>query len=310
MSESNIKNILEHFNIDRIINSDPITKTLSYLLISKDNNTPVDRNKAILVLRKTDFNFKNQDIDLSRLDLYELIHQNSCFYKFNAKLNGIFELPLSTIEVEIVYPINDFILTKYTSTPHYNVVESYDMYTKYRLPYIIDQKCKLDWIENIFSGKSEQDKVIFQSDEFCIIYDYKYNPNIHPKSHFHILILFKDKTLNSIRDLKNDHLDLLERCVLETKNVLKINDIGNDKVLMYFHYPPTFYQLHLHVVRADNKLSDSKADRAHILQNVIFNIKMRSDYYHKADIMIRIKQQEYEQLSDNYEIHNLKNLRN
>lgn len=43
---------------------------------------------------------------------------------------------------------------------------------------------------------------------------------------------------------------------------------------MFFHYPPTFYQLHLHVTNLRSQAANALVERAHLLQNVMSNLKI------------------------------------
>lgn len=289
-----MQDFLKSFTLSEVINSDPMSKMITFLMTAKQEESPNNQDKLIIVLRKTDF---KEDINPNNLDLSELIHQNDCFYKYHAKFNENVDKHDSQIEVEIVYPVTDFLLMKYTATNVFNIVETQDVYLKHRVPIINKQKKKLGWIYNIFDGSKEQDKVLFQDSDFCVVYDYKYNPKIHSLDRFHLLVIFKDNDLNSLRDVDGKHVQLLHRAQNRIHEIVRSSNLSENGCLTYFHYPPTFYQLHLHVVASNNKLSDSKSDRAHILQNVLYNIHLKHDYYQKADIVIRLNQSEHKEMT-------------
>ena len=105
-----------------------------------------------------------------------------------------------------------------------------------------------------------------------LIYDYKFDPKRDPLSDFKLLVIFKDPALKSIRDLKQKDIPLLQKAKKQTLDFVK-NKLGysEDKVWLYFHYPPSFYVLHLHVVSIDRDFEET-IGRCHLLSNVIFNL--------------------------------------
>lgn len=58
---------------------------------------------------------------------------------------------------------------------------------------------------------------------------------------------------------------------------------------MYFHYPPTFYRLHIHVTNLRMQAAIALADRAHMLSSVIGNLKIASDYYKRVGLLKSIE---------------------
>jgi hypothetical protein len=54
---------------------------------------------------------------------------------------------------------------------------------------------------------------------------------------------------------------------------------------MFFHYPPTFYQLHVHATNLKSQAVNALTERAHLLQNVISNLEIHSKYYSKATLL-------------------------
>ena len=54
---------------------------------------------------------------------------------------------------------------------------------------------------------------------------------------------------------------------------------------MYFHYPPTFYRLHIHIMSLSLGSMAALVDRAHLLNNVINNLKIDTEYYSKVALL-------------------------
>ena len=57
-----------------------------------------------------------------------------------------------------------------------------------------------------------------------------------------------------------------------------------DSYRVYFHYPPTFYRLHLHIMGLDMHLKTCSVDKCHLLQSVLNNLRMMKDYYERSSL--------------------------
>jgi m7GpppX diphosphatase len=102
----------------------------------------------------------------------------------------------------------------------------------------------------------------------------------------YLLVIFVDEGLHSIRDLRGCHINLLKNCEKEVNKILA-SQFGLDEgtCRMFFHYPPTFYQLHVHVTNLRCQAANALVERAHLLQNVINNLEVDSNYYCKVSLM-------------------------
>jgi len=143
-----------------------------------------------------------------------------------------------------------------------------------------------EWIHNIIDHKSELNSIIFENNDIILIPDYKWDLN---KKNLHILAIFKNKNLSSIRDLIGDDIKMLEESILIGKKIIKDKyDIKN--LVIYFHYRPSVWQLHMHFmnVETDNKESFS-LPRAHLVSSVINNLKNDSNYYINNDLEILVE---------------------
>jgi m7GpppX diphosphatase len=153
----------------------------------------------------------------------------------------------------------------------------------YQLLNIIDTN--KNWIYNIIDHKSESENIFFEDDNLILIPDYKWNNNL---KNLHILGIFKDKSLNSIRDLNKNHIEILEKCIIDGKKIIK-EKYGISNLVIYFHYRPSVWQLHIHFmnIETDNKES-FMLPRAHLVTNVIQNLKYDSNYYSNANLEVLI----------------------
>jgi m7GpppX diphosphatase len=142
-----------------------------------------------------------------------------------------------------------------------------------------------NWIYNIIDHKSESENIIYENDNLIFIPDYKWDNNI---KNLHILGIFKNKNLNSIRDLNKDHIKILEECIIDGKKIIK-EKYHIDNLIIYFHYRPSVWQLHIHFINIDTNNKDSfTLHRAHLVSNVIQNLKYDTNYYKNANLEVLI----------------------
>ncbi|OBA28601.1 HIT-like protein [Hanseniaspora valbyensis NRRL Y-1626] len=148
----------------------------------------------------------------------------------------------------------------------------------------------LNWVFNIFDGLKEQDRIRFQNTDFLVSPDMKWTDETDLKS-MYMLLLFKDTRLKTIRDLKSsDDLKLLKdvKNDIETKLLKQYGNLPLNKVKLFFHYQPSYYQLHLHIVHCDNELNYKSmllGKDCHFLDTVIDNLEMNLDYYQKCKMV-------------------------
>jgi m7GpppX diphosphatase len=143
------------------------------------------------------------------------------------------------------------------------------------------------WIYNIIDGRSEQKDIIFSDDVFLLIPTYKCNKNKDVNtSNLHILAIPKRKDIYSLRDLNGDHIALLQNILNKTTDIIKeIYGIDESKLKIFFHYPPSTWHLHIHFSTIENTDTSSSTEYSYPLYQVIFNLKLCSDYYKNIDLL-------------------------
>lgn len=159
--------------------------------------------------------------------------------------------------------------------------ETYDEYLELISKH---DKTKDQWIYNIIDGVSEIEKIIYQDDKIILIPNYTWDGDNVEK--LHLLVIFKDKILRTIRDLNSVHIELLTHikniCIDIIPNKYEIE---KEYINMYFHYEPSTYQLHLHVTNLLNKELRNSVECSHHIDNVLFNISIKSDYYQSINMI-------------------------
>jgi m7GpppX diphosphatase len=160
-------------------------------------------------------------------------------------------------------------------------LESYEDYLRNVLPEGLTRNRQ--WIYDIFDGKKEQDRILYQDDDFVLIPDIKWDGK--EKWELRVVAFFKDRELHSMRDLTADNLELLEK-VKDTGSKI-INEkfkLDENQLKIFFHYRPTVWQLHMHFHCLFLKHTSSSIERAHSIYSVIENLKLDSDYFKKVKI--------------------------
>ncbi len=214
-------------------------------------------------------NYKFIPSRLSAIDSivkHQLVLKNDIYEKYNA---------VAEIEGELII-CND--TNKMKRFEKKIVRETYPDYLKHISKRDIE---KDRWIYNIIDGTSEQDSILYR-DELCIVIPtYIWDGKTAEK--MHLLCLPTDTSLRSIRSLTSTHIPLLEHMKQVTLNVIKTNyDIDEHYVKMFFHYEPSTYHLHIHFVNVAHHEARSSVEYSHELNNVMFNLSIRSDYYQQA----------------------------
>jgi len=98
------------------------------------------------------------------------------------------------------------------------------------------------------------------------------------------------RDIRSVRDLTSEHLQLLEG--IRNKVVQFVQEkwgLKKSQLKMYFHYQPSYYHLHVHIVNIKYEapgLSSTSID----LCSVIDNLKLLPDYYKKVTLPFVRKQ--------------------
>lgn len=126
------------------------------------------------------------------------------------------------------------------------------------------------WIYDV--ATSEHEKIILDHALWTIVTD---KLSVNPR----FLVVFKDKQLKTIRDLRVLHLPMLRKL---QRIIVSYFD---EAMQCFFHYFPSVYQLHMHVTP---EKSHKVTDRAHPLHCVINNLQNNSNYYQNALILTRM----------------------
>lgn len=269
----------DNFDIERVLNEDAKFKHLALHL--KDKETQTD---AIVLLDRTPFNSTDSQGLKTILSELTPIDSNDIYHRF-INLNR-------AVECKTIFPATGAHLKKYSEQSRRIVQETPEMHQRITRPHfeILRNSGQISWIDNILSDQSEMDRRIVDKKcpetGFILLPDYKWIDESN-LSGFYLLVIVRRRDLWSLRDLTAEHLGILKeiRESIATYVPLKYkypneSPLQYNHLRVYFHYPPTYPHLHIHVTLASSTQNSCAAGQAILLDEVIDNLeKVSSDYY-------------------------------
>jgi len=106
--------------------------------------------------------------------------------------------------------------------------------------------------------------------------------DLHKGTDNRYLVVFKDKELHSIRELRSKHIGTLKAVVEFLAQWLPEQEpLHHNKYGMYFHYMPSVFQLHMHV----SMRKSPESFRAHHIHHVLRNLHSHDAWYKDALIL-------------------------
>ena len=138
---------------------------------------------------------------------------------------------------------------------------------------------KHSWIYDIIArgAASKHERVFIERTQWCLVLDKHHGNDVR------YLVVFKDLSLRTIRDLREEHLSLLEDINATVSSWLQLHT--KHQYYFYFNYMPSVFQLHLHV---NSNTQHINRERAHFLSVVCMNLRKDSEYYMKALILTKL----------------------
>jgi m7GpppX diphosphatase len=286
--------LLKRFQFSRVLSQDSRAKSV-YLLGRIPNQEHPENEAAIVYFEKHHFYESELDI-LASQRITELIDtERNDIYRWT-KTNLVKDQSRPDVNIRIIYPATQAHIDKYSTYPHINIRETSDDYNRVTKPYIEQQPLKrVQWVYNILEGNAEASRVLLRDDHdqstgFLLLPDMKWDLRTMDSLYLVVLVLRRD--LKSIRDLDASHLPLLRniRNKVETFVAEKYG-VKASNLRMFFHYQPSYYHLHVHIVHtAFTTAPGIIAGQAHLLDQVIDNIGViDGNYYQRATLPFTLK---------------------
>ncbi|TPP57349.1 Scavenger mRNA-decapping enzyme DcpS [Fasciola gigantica] len=208
---------------------------------------------------------------------------------------------VSGVDMTVIYPAEKHHFKKYLPSGCRLYEETPAIYRSIIVPFLSQKPRDLSWVENILSGEAETDRVIFSDGDpeqgFTLVLDYRWSGR--QLNDLHCLGIIRRSDVTCLRDLRASHIPLLKRMLHESRTVLSdkytlTSEAGQykqrldrDQILAFFHYPPTFYHLHMHFIHINcGENHSTRAGRAHVAEEVIRNLEIDSEYYSKRVITV------------------------
>lgn len=103
------------------------------------------------------------------------------------------------------------------------------------------------------------------------------------------LAIVRDPELHSLRDLRGKHVEMLVRLRDQCLDcIFQETGVCSDDIMVYFHYHPSVWQLHVHFAYPYMQYNHRNVFRIHSINTVIDNLRHSSDYYQHANLQISL----------------------
>ncbi|EKX47560.1 hypothetical protein GUITHDRAFT_137339 [Guillardia theta CCMP2712] len=158
------------------------------------------------------------------------------------------------------------------------------------------------WIYEILEGTREKEAVLVETADMIFLPDTEAR---NDKDTVNWLAIIKDRSLRSLRDLRGEHADMLQRAQTTCVDyILNTRNFDKHDVMAYIHYLPSVFQLHIHFCAPYGSYTARDAIyKLHPLDNVISNLRIDSDYYRKAHISTVVTERALIDIYSKEEIH-------
>lgn len=274
---------LDGFQVTKVLMNEPHSKRVHIL-----GKFPNSDDNAIITMVKAPF---SEEIIPKILSLETTLEQefSNDIYK---KYEGLTKPSYNPISTQIIKPATQKHIDKFTAKPPHLLFETAEDYQNITLPYIEEQKFGLQWVYNILEHKSESERIVFEDPDqetgFVLLPDLKWDGK--QVEDLYLVAIIHRRDIKSVRDLNEKHLPLLKNILHKgLEKIEKKYSVSASQMRVYFHYHPTYYHLHVHFNHLQYEISGTKAEKAHLLQDVINNIEeISSDYYAKKTLPIKL----------------------
>lgn len=106
------------------------------------------------------------------------------------------------------------------------------------------------------------------------------------------LAILKDQNIKTLRELRGEHVpmlrDLRHRCL---EKIQEETGKTPDQVMVYLHYHPSVYQVHIHFAYPYLQYGHRDVYRVHLLDSVIHNLTVDGEYYKNACIPVSVSKE-------------------
>ncbi len=179
--------------------------------------------------------------------------------------------------------------------------ELYNTIVKPHIQSMLDNGC-LSWIQHVIEVKKEMERLLVNHDEFIMNIDTKWRTHPpplttpreewynHPStSDLYCLGIVKQYGITCLRELRGCHIPLLRSMMIEGLSAIQsVYGVPSNQIRIFVHYLPQFYHFHVHFTRLENEFGTT-CERGHLLNDVIQNLEMDSEYYCKRVMTYKLQ---------------------
>lgn len=200
---------------------------------------------------------------------------------------------LNRLKCMIIHPATDKHIAKYSFTATRLLTETAADYEQITLPYIESSQLSLDWVINILEHRQEAERIVFEDPHpslgFILLPDLKWDAT--QVQTLYLVAIVHARNLRSLRDLRAEHLPLLHN--IRDRSFALIREkwsVDRDQIRAYIHYQPSYYHFHVHFTHIQYNSAIATCTRSHLIDTVISNLQLCSDYYAKATLPFEIRE--------------------
>ncbi|XP_061757626.1 m7GpppX diphosphatase isoform X2 [Nerophis ophidion] len=273
---------------ERILFEDPHPK-LGFVLLPDfkwDQKQLADQN-AVVILEKTPI---REDVlaEIFTASTLKLQMRNDIYstYSLHAPPH------LNEIKATVMCPATEKHVKKYQRKESFLVEETAQDYESITLPYIKKQSFSVQWVYNILDKKAESERILFEDPHpklgFVLLPDFKWDQK--QLDDLYLMAITHQRDIKSLRDLTSQHLPLLENILQKGQEaILKHYSLPASKMRIYLHYQPSYYHLHVHFTKLDFEAPGCRVERAHLLADVIQNLRSDPNYYKTRNLYFPLR---------------------
>lgn len=295
-----LENILIDFNFTKILNENALNKLL-IIQAEKKESKPDENRNAVVIFEKAHFDVDEVKSYLKIDNSMEMYINNDAYKKLCIYPSH----PYNKVQVQMIYPATDAHIAKYSFSESYFLIETYEDWINKTSEHIKKKAFDLTWVDNILEHKTEVERIVFEdqckSNGFILLPDMKWDGKTI--ENLYLLAIIHQKQIGSLRDLDNSHIKLLEN--VRDKSIAAIEakyNVQKGKIRAYLHYYPSFYHLHIHFTHINYQVPGFP-ERNHLINQVVENLKLDSDYYKKVSLECVVKRNDplFELYKDRFE---------
>ncbi|KAL1925291.1 uncharacterized protein VTP21DRAFT_174 [Calcarisporiella thermophila] len=284
--------VLSHFKLVRLLNEDPITKSVILLgKIHPSASADSDAGEnAILRLEKSHFHSSElPQLTLgSRIASLHLREKNDIYHWLTGMLAR--DEDLEDVKMELIYPCTDAHIKKYSAQSYHLFNETPEIYAQVVRPFIeAIPTSRIQWVYNIIEEKAEVDSFVMHDRDpetgFVLVPDSKWDKKTLESLYLQVIVNRRD--IASLRSLHSGHLPLLKNI---REKVLKVvpatyPGVGPEQLRLFVHYQPSYYHFHVHVTHVHHDPAGAAVGRAHLLETIIDHLEhIDPMYYQKCTL--------------------------